>query len=102
MKHLRLRYQKPLSLLEEAEEDMAAVPQDRLFNDAKYRKLTEKWCAGMLGLGYEKYVSPCRVAVNETKERMDVDLSLEIDRQEYPFQLVEAMEPGRKRGAEFK
>ena len=80
---------------------MVAVPQERLFNDSKHRKLTEKWCAAMFGLGYEKHVGPCRAAVNEAIDT-DVDFFIEAGGRGYPFQLVEVMEPERERGAEFK
>jgi len=33
----------------------------------------------MLGFGYEKCVRACRVAVNESEQRKDVDLFLETD-----------------------
>jgi hypothetical protein len=56
----------------------------------------------MLGLGYERYVAPCRVAVNESRQRLDADFFLETGGVELPFQLVEAMVQGRRRGAEFK
>src|SRR5207248_2862249 len=61
-----------------------------------------KWCAGMMGLGYEKHVGPCLVAVNETALPGDADFFLETAGKQYGFQLVEAMEAGRKRGAEYK
>lgn len=56
----------------------------------------------MLGLGYEKCVAPCRVAVNQSNDQIDADLYLETAGREFPFQLVEAMEPERRRGAEYK
>jgi hypothetical protein len=81
---------------------MAGIPNDRLFNDSQYAKVREQWCAGMLGIGYEKHVATCRVGVNESSERLDADLFLEAVGKEFPFQLVEVMEPDRKRGAEYK
>lgn len=81
---------------------MAAVDQERLFNSSEYTKLREAWCAAMLGLGYERYIGPCRTAVNESPHSIDADLFLETAGVEYPFQLVEAMVEGRRRGAEYK
>jgi hypothetical protein len=92
----------PLALLDEADAEMRGVPQERLFNDSRYQKPKGKWCAAMLGLGYEKHVAPCLVAVNNTSQRGDVDLFLSTGGHEYGFQLVEAMEPERRRGAEYK
>lgn len=56
----------------------------------------------MLGLGYELGAAPCLVAVNESQDNLDVDFYLLSNGLEFPFQLVEAMEPGRRRGQEYK
>jgi hypothetical protein len=56
----------------------------------------------MFGIGYEEFVSPCRVAINATKHRLDADFFLDAHGREFPFQIVEVMEPGRRRGAEYK
>jgi len=95
-------FELPQALLAKAKVEMAAIPNERLFNSSEYEKSREKWCAAMLGLGYEKAIRRCRVAANESEQRKDVDLYLEAAGREYPFQLVEVMEPGRKRGAEYK
>src|SRR2546427_458924 len=92
----------PQALMKAAKGGMGGVPNERLFNSSKYEKSREKWCAAMLGFGYEKCVRACRVAVNESEQRKDVDLVLETEGREYPFQLVEVMEPDRPRGAEYK
>src|SRR5687767_6564006 len=97
-----VRYVSPLALLDEADTEMHDVPQERLFNESRYQKIKEKWCAAMLGLGYEKHIAPCLVAVNDTPQRGDVDLLLKIGEREYGFQLVMAMEPERRPGAEYK
>jgi hypothetical protein len=99
---LDLTFQSPKDLLAEAHQEMAAVTQERLFNSPHLKKTQEKWCAAMFGIGYEKFVSPCRVAINATKHRLDADFFLEAPGKEFPFQIVEVMEPGRRRGAEFK
>src|SRR4051812_24144552 len=90
------------ALMKAAKNEMASVANEHLFNSSKYEKSREKWCAAMLGLGYEKCAAPCRVAVNDSDQRKDVDLLLETEGREYPFQLVEVMQPDRQRGAEYK
>jgi len=96
-----VRYEAPLALLEQADREMSAIPQDRLFNEAAHRKLTEKWCAAMFGLGYERHVAPCSAAVNDTADH-EADFFIKVGNREYAFQLVETMQPERQRGAEFK
>lgn len=83
---------------------MLGVSQERLFNDPnpQFQKWREKWCAAMFGLGYEKFLDPCQVAINATEQRQDADFFVEAAGREHPFQLVEALEPERRRGAEYK
>lgn len=99
---LPITYAAPRELLDRAKRELAAVPQDELFNSSLHTKSREKWCAGMMGLGYEKCIGPCRVAVNDSDQRQDADLFLDVGGSEFPFQLAEVMEPGRRRGAEYK
>ncbi len=60
-------FEAPQALLAKAKAEKAAIPNARLFNSSEYEKAREKWCAAMLGLGYEKCIRPCRVAVNESE-----------------------------------
>ena len=73
---LNLSYLAPSALLAEARRELAAVTNEKLFNSSNYEKSRENWCAGMLGLGYEKFVAPCRVAVNDSREQIEADLFL--------------------------
>lgn len=97
-----IHWEDPAALLRQAKRELAAVDHARLFNSSRYEKLREKWCAAVFGIGYEKNAAPCRVAVNESQQHLDTDFFLETAGAEYPFQLVEAMEPERRRGAEYK
>jgi hypothetical protein len=81
---------------------MSLVPNDVLFNDSRYAKLREQWCAGVLGVGYRKRVGYCRVAVNDTRDRQDADFFLEAGEIAFPFQTVEAQDPDRRRGKEHR
>jgi hypothetical protein len=98
----RIAYSDPAALLASAEREMEPIPHEALFNDSQYQKLTERWCAGMLGIGYSKFVAPCEVSVNESAHRLDIDLYLRTARCEYEFQLAEVQEEGRLRGLEYK
>lgn len=70
--------------------------------DPRFKILREKWCAGVFGVGYEKFVAPCHVAINDRTARMDADFFLQVNGGTYPFQTVEAMAPERRRGDEYK
>lgn len=102
MDELELHYISPAALHEQANEEMALIPLDRLFNDPRYQKVGEKWCAALFARGYEKLVRPALVAINETSQRADADFFLKVDDVVEPFQIVEVMEPERRRGAEYK
>jgi hypothetical protein len=95
-------FANPEELLSDVERQMEAVPQDVLFNDSKYAKLRESWCAAMFGMGFRRHFSPCLIQVNDTRERVDVDFFTRVDGVDFEFQLVEAQEPGRRRGLEYK
>ncbi len=81
---------------------MEKIPNEKLFRDPRYQKLREQWCAGMLGVGYQKFVSKCEVGLNETSARLDADFFLKTSNQTYAFQITEVQTPGRKRGDEYK
>ena len=81
---------------------MGEIALGSLFTDPTHRILREQWCASVFGIGYDKYVRPCRVAVEESLENRGIDFLLEADGKEFPFQTTEALEEGRKRGQEYK
>lgn len=89
-------------MLEAAEKEMALIPNDALFNSARYQKLRERWCAGIFGVGFSKLVSPCTVGINDAPFREDIDLFLKVHNREWGIQLAEVQEPGRRRGLEYK
>jgi hypothetical protein len=97
-----LSYRAPSELLNEARVEMRRVSQERLFNDPRHQRLQDLWCAAMFGLGYEKHVLPCQVALNATTRRTDADFFLKVGEHEAAFQTVEALEPNRRRGMEFQ
>jgi hypothetical protein len=101
MKH-DIVYSAPADLLGAAEKQMESIPQERLFNDSQYQKLRERWCTGMFGVGYTRYVDPCEVAVNEGAYRADVDMFLRTTGREWDFQIAEVQDPARRRGQEYK
>lgn len=72
---LGLSFHAPEDLLAEVHQEMGEVTQERLFNSPHHKKSQEKWCAAMFGVGYGTFVSPCRVAINATKQRLDADFS---------------------------
>jgi hypothetical protein len=101
---IKLFYTDAAVLLREAESEMDCISNEIFFNSPKqeYQKLREKWCAAMFGIGYGKYISECKVAVNDTDQRVDSDFFVLVGENEHPFQLVEAPNPDRKRGKEYK
>jgi hypothetical protein len=99
---LTITYHEPAALVRSAESEMEAIPFVELFNDSKYQKLRERWCAALFGVGYSKFIRPCQVAVNDGPTRLDVDFSLHTSAGDWDFQLAEIQEPGRRRGLEFK
>ena len=90
----------PQRLYEDACKRIARIPDEELFNRSAYQKLLEQWCASVLGMGYAQYVRSCTVAINDTNESLEADAFMESNGVIYPFQIVETMRDGRKRGKE--
>jgi hypothetical protein len=99
---VQLNFHDPGDLLEQTIQDIYAIPIDRFFNDEAYKGLREQWVAAFFGVGYGKYVRPCRVAMNESWYRKDADFFLQVGGKEFPFQTTERQREGRKRGDDYK
>ena len=97
----RLNWNTPGALLREVDTEMFPIDAERLFNDPKYKILGEKWCAAKFGVGYSEFFSPCEIAINSEQDS-HMDFFVRTSGHEYAFQLVEALEPGRLRGNEYK
>ena len=81
---------------------MEGIPSVELFSKPQYQKLRERWCAGMFGKGYSRYVRTCEVGINETTNDLHADFFLKEQSSLWPFQIVEVQDSGRKRGDEYK
>jgi len=81
---------------------MSPISSAELFNDPAHKPLLESWCAAIFGLGYSQAVAPCKVALNTSGTRADIDFYLQVDDQQFGFQLTEVQEPGRRRGYESR
>jgi hypothetical protein len=99
---LGLTFREPRELLIEIEAKMKPISSAELFNDPAYKPLLESWCAAIFGLGYWRAVAPCKVALNTSGARADIDFYLQADDQQFGFQLTEVQEPGRSRGYESR
>jgi hypothetical protein len=95
-------FHDPAKLLASTERSMDRISPVKLFNDPTLQKLTERWCAAMFGIGYSQHVTPCKVAVNESRHRIDVDIFMRVASRDWEFQLSEVQRPGRRRGHEYK
>lgn len=84
-----------------AVKEMGVIPGSRLFNEPGHQKIRETWCAAVFGLGYEKYIRNCQIAINETRENPDVDFYLKTNNKVFPFQITERQMEGRRRGEEW-
>ncbi|MES9988424.1 MAG: hypothetical protein ABW077_10980 [Candidatus Thiodiazotropha endolucinida] len=95
-------FYSPKEMLERVEKELDEIPNCDLFNNPKYQKLTEEWCASMFAVGYEKFISPCKAVVNESKENTEADFFIKTEGSLIPFQLTEVQAKDRKRGKEYK
>lgn len=78
------------------------VPTDVFYNNPKYRKTMELWCAAQFARGYAANLAPCLVFVHEEDAQTYWDFQLEIDARKLNFQLTEVLQAGRRRGDEYR
>ena len=97
-----MNFRDPIDLLMECREEKVNIPTTSFITDPEHRPRQEKWCAAMFGSGYLRNVDPCRVAVNESRDRKDVDFFLEARGRVFPFQTTECLWEGRRRDEEYR
>jgi hypothetical protein len=93
-------YYYPLDLLNIVEKENELVPKDIFFNNPKYQKAMETWCAAVFGIGYSEYLKTCKVKIN--KANSSPDFFLKVGNQVFEFEITEVQEEGRKRGDYYK
>ena len=97
-----MNFRDPIDLLMECREELASIPRTSFITDPEHRIRREKWCATVFGTGYAKYVAPCRVAVNESRNREDADFFLAARGCVFPFQTTMRLCEGRRMDEEYK
>jgi len=97
-----LDFRDPEDVLRECDEERRTIPKGRFIRDPRYRPLQEKWCAAMFGVGYRRYVRPCRIALNESRDLMDADFFLQAGEVVFPFQTTERLRAERRRDDEYR
>jgi hypothetical protein len=78
------------------------ITTEEFFRSPKHKKTQEMWCAAHFARAYNQYVAPCAVLISNEDEQIDADFFLEVGGTRYPFQVTELMEPGRRRGDEYR
>jgi len=96
-----MRY-RPNELLGRYRAIREATSTEAFFRDPAHKKTQEMWCAAHFSRGYEKHYGECFVLISDRDEQTDSDFELEERRTRHPFQVTELMEPGRRRGDEYR
>jgi hypothetical protein len=100
VKH-RAKYE-PDALLAKYRAIRQGISTKEFFRSPKHQKTMEMWCAAHFARAYARYVRPCAVLIDDVDIQTDVDFDLELDGMCHPFQVTEVMEPGRRRGDEYR
>jgi hypothetical protein len=93
---------RPGDLLERYRAIRQATTIEAFFRDPAHKKTQEMWCAAHFSRGYEKHYGDCFVHIADTDEQTDSDFEFEIVGVRHPFQITELMQPGRRRGDEYR
>src|SRR5713226_7157619 len=80
---------------------ITAIPDEEYLGDARYKPLREAWAAGRFGRALELQGHTVRLRLAAGNEPFP-DFYLSSDGIKYPFELTEALEPGRRRHAEYR
>lgn len=79
-----------------------AISTDNFFRDPAHKKTQEMWCAAHFARGYERCLGECFVWISDEDEQTTADFELEVGGARHPFQITELMQPGRRRGDEYR
>lgn len=93
---------RPDELLDRYRTIRDATTTEAFFRDPAHKKTQEMWCAAHFARGYEKHYGECFVWISDSDEQTDADFELEVRRVCHPFQITELMQPGRRRGDEYR
>ena len=97
----RTKY-KPDALLSKYRAIRNSISAREFFRSPKHQKTMEIWCAAHFSRAFDRYVSPCEVLIDDMDIQTDVDFELDMGGVLHPFQVTEVMEPGRRRGDEYR
>ena len=93
-------YQGPATFLAEVEK-FQAVPDERFFNEDRFKKVREAWIAGRCARALETAERPVEVRLVGGQQRFP-DFQLRFDGHEHEFEVVTVGKPNRKLGQEYK
>lgn len=92
----------PLELLEQYRQIHDKISLNDFFNKPLHTKTQEIWCAAHFGIGYTKHIGPCSILIDDDDAQLYYDFELNVAQTIHPFQIVECMEPCRRRGDEYR
>ena len=98
---MQLHRYKPQELYAKHNAARASI-SSREFFGPKHQKAREVYCAALFSITYTHGVAPCLVAIEEPDPQNDIDFYLEVQDELFEFQITEVLEPGRRRGDEYK
>jgi len=74
---------------------------DDLFRP-EYGRLRETWIASRFATGYGNNLTACKIDIADRDEQQDFDFHLVLEDARLPFQIVEVLDEGRRRGDEYR
>jgi len=78
-----------------------AVTDEAFFNDPAHQWLRDLWTAAHYGRAYSKFIDECSLEFDWDRTH-EWDFKLHVTDSVYPFQTTETLEPGRRRGYEYR
>lgn len=91
-----------LALHERVEANIGALESRAFLTRPEHKRLREMWCASRLLTGYSGIYAAAEVAIEDVDEQREYDFYLVIENEWLPFQIVEVLDAGRRRGDEYR
>lgn len=99
---ISMKRYRPTELLTRYRAIREATTTEAFFRNPAHKKTQEMWCAAHFSRGFERHYEACFVLISDSDEQTDTDFKLEVRETQRPFQITELMQPGRRRGDEYR
>ena len=97
-----MTHYKPDELYEKFRSAKGAISRPAFFNSPSSGKIQEMWCAARFGQLFQRLYGDCLIHIADDDLQEIHDFLIEYQKALEPIQITECIEPGRRRGDEYR